>query len=175
MSVILAIDPGSQRSGLVVFDSELDRVDCHAKMPNEWVLERLINNDSGFTIGVDLVVIEAMSPRGMPTSLQEMEAIHWAGRFHQAAILRFDGGQHPLRVERLGRDRVKLHFLGAARPKGAPKADTRIRAVLIDRFGGVGGKDAAIGLKATPGPLYGIAADEWAALALAIAWAEGAR
>lgn len=38
---------------------------------------------------------------------------------------------------------------------------------LIDRFGG---KDAAIGRKATPGPLYGITKDLWSALAIAITY-----
>jgi len=43
--------------------------------------------------------------------------------------------------------------------------DASIRQALIDRFGG---KDAAIGRKASPGPLHGIAADVWSALALAV-------
>lgn len=32
------------------------------------------------------------------------------------------------------------------------------------------GKEKAIGKKATPGPLYGVVGDEWAALAVAVTW-----
>ena len=44
-----------------------------------------------------------------------------------------------------------------------------IRQALIDRFGG---KEKAIGLKKTPGPLYGISSHAWAALALAITYSD---
>jgi hypothetical protein len=43
-----------------------------------------------------------------------------------------------------------------------------VRASLIDRFGPY--KEKAIGKKATPGPLFGIHADEWSALAIAVTW-----
>ena len=65
----------------------------------------------------------------------------------------------------LTRRAVKLHLCGSARAK-----DTNIRAALIDRFGGTGGRRAAVGLKASPGPLYGIRSHEWAALAVAVTW-----
>jgi hypothetical protein len=57
---------------------------------------------------------------------------------------------------------VKMHICGQMKAK-----DSNIRAALIDRFGG---KERAIGRKASPGPLFGITADRWAALALAITW-----
>jgi len=44
--------------------------------------------------------------------------------------------------------------------------------LLIDRYGGVGGKRAAIGLKASPGPLHGVSKDVWAALAVAVTYAD---
>ena len=46
------------------------------------------------------------------------------------------------------------------------------RGALIDRYGGDGGKRAAVGLKATPGPLYGVKKDVWSALALVVMYAE---
>jgi hypothetical protein len=55
---------------------------------------------------------------------------------------------------------VKLSLCGSARAK-----DGNIRTALIDLHGG---KEAAIGRKKTPGPLWGVHADVWAALALAI-------
>lgn len=35
-----------------------------------------------------------------------------------------------------------------------------------------GGKERAIGKKATPGKLYGVSADVWQALAVALTWAD---
>ena len=47
--------------------------------------------------------------------------------------------------------------------------DANVRQAILDRFGG---KAAAIGRKRQPGPLYGIAGDLWAALAVGITWWE---
>lgn len=57
-----------------------------------------------------------------------------------------------------------MHICGRANA-----SDTNIRAALIDLWGG---KEKAIGKKATPGPLHGISKDVWAALAVAITYAE---
>lgn len=163
---ILAIDPGSTESGVVLYEPAEDRpgrVWRHGKYPNEELLEWLRDP----TQRADLVVLEMMSPRGLPVSRQEMETLYWLGCFAEAC--------RPVPHERITREDVKRHFLGGYRPKGGPSPDTRIRAVLIDRFGGIGGKAVAIGNKANPGPLYRVVDDEWQALALAVAWVEGAR
>lgn len=162
MTVILAIDPGSERSAWLLYSTELPAVLAFAKEPNEEILEALRSGDLDITRGVGLVVIEWTAPRGMPASAQLFETLWWAGRFAEAA--------QPTQVERLERQHVKKHLLG--RTNGT---DTNIRAALIDRFGGIGGKAAAVGLKATPGPLYGISADVWAALGVAVTWADGVR
>lgn len=154
---VLALDPGSERSAWVLLDGMT--VVAHAKEPNADVLGLLRSGVSG-----DAVVIEFMSPRGMPTSAQEMETLWWAGRFGEAA------SRHGV-VHRLTRDAVKYHLTG----RRVGVNDAAIRAVLIDRYGGIGGKAAAVGVKASPGPLYGVRADVWAALAVGVAFQEGAR
>ena len=53
-----------------------------------------------------------------------------------------------------------MHFCNSVQAK-----DGNIRQALIDRFGG---KEGAIGKKKTPGPLYGVHAHEWPALAVAV-------
>jgi hypothetical protein len=161
---LLALDPGSERTGWIVVDaaaSDALPVVGSGKWPNEEVLDRLRHNDGALT--AEVTIIEAMSPRGMPTSRQDLETVHWAGRFYEAA-----SRWH--RVERVEREHVKRHLIGSQRPKGGPNADSRIRAVIIDRYGGIGGKAAAVGLKARQGPLYGVTADAWAALAVALTW-----
>ena len=56
---------------------------------------------------------------------------------------------------------VKMNLCHSAKAN-----DADIRQALIDRFGP--GKQKAIGLKGSPGPLYGVSKHCWAALALAV-------
>jgi hypothetical protein len=156
VSAILAIDPGSTYTAWVLLVGTVP-VD-HDKEHNEDLIARLRAGVVSDHHDPSLVVIESMSPRGMPTSAQEMETLWWAGRFAEAA--------HPLPVERITRDAVKYHLTG----RRAKVTDTNVRAALIDRYGGIGGKDAAIGTKRAPGPLHGITADRWAALAVGVSW-----
>lgn len=149
---LLAIDPGSELSAFLVL-SRAGMPLSFGKVPNEELRVFLRHDDSA-----PVVVLEFMSPRGMPTSRQEMETLYWAGRFAEAAW--------PTPVERITRDDVKYHLCG----RRARVNDVHVRAALIDRFGGIRGKEAAIGRKAAPGPLYGIAADAWAALGLAVTY-----
>ena len=165
--VILAIDPGSERSAFVVYDVEADHVLDHGIEPNEWLVDRLRSNDSGLTINVDEAVIEWMQPRGMATSAQEFETLFWIGRFLEAASYGARSTM-PWPVHRLTRLRVKQRICGSAKAN-----DANIRQALIDRYGGIAGRTGAVGTKAAPGPLHGVRADVWQALALGIAWAEG--
>jgi hypothetical protein len=66
-------------------------------------------------------------------------------------------GDEPVRVKRI---EVKSHICHSAKAN-----DANIRQALIDRYNG---KDAAIGKKAKPGPLYGVSGDMWAALAVGL-------
>jgi len=157
--VILAIDPGSEHSAFVVLNPATGGLRSFAKIPNEELLEQL---RTGISPEVDVVVIEWMQPHGRPTSLQEFETLYWIGRFSEAAI---GAG---FRVERLARDDVKFHLTGLRAKVG----DANIIAALIDRYGGVGGRAAAVGTKTTPGPLHGVTADIWQALGVAITWSD---
>lgn len=144
---ILAIDPGDKRSGWILLDGEtpLD----FGKATNEEMRSIVRVTDA------ELLVVEYMAAMGMPTAQEVLDAQFWLGRFVEAwrgkwkAIKRRD---------------VKLAICGQSRAK-----DANIRQALIDRYGG---KEVAIGRKASPGPLYGISADVWAALAVGIAHLE---
>ena len=106
----------------------------------------------------DVVVIEKIESYGMAVGAEVFDTVWWAGRFAEAASR--------VPVVMLPRRAVKLALCGDSRAK-----DANIRQALIDRYGG---KERAIGTKATPGPLHGIAKDVWAALAVGIAWLERA-
>jgi len=149
---ILAIDPGSSESGWVVLDLATGVPVASAKDPNLSVLTLARQAEHS----VAAVVIEWTSPRGMLASLQLFETMWWAGRFAEAATRV---------VHRLERGVVKKHLCGTTAAK-----DAMVTAALIDRFGGIGGRAAAVGVKAAPGPLYGVKADAWAALAVAVTY-----
>jgi hypothetical protein len=166
MTIVLALDPGTTHTGWALIDTAGPLVLSSGKSANEDVL--LHCKGWFFAFGPDLILIEAMSPRGMRLGIETMEALRWSGRFEEAA--------KPTPVVRITRDMVKATLLGKANVKGA---DAAIRQLLIDRWAAragrpLDGKAAAVGTKASPGPLYGVKADAWAALALWEAHNDGA-
>ena len=168
-AVILAIDPGSERSGWVVFDTAAMRVIAHGKTANADLLATIEEAALGSVPprhAIDWLVIEWVSGYGATVGAETFETCWWAGRFAQASAGRFD---------RITRKEVIVHLHGRQRRHGDPTADSMIWQALIDRFGGVGGKEAAVGLKGSPGPLFGVHSDARAALAVAVAWADGVR
>lgn len=148
MTVILAIDPGSEQSAWLLWGGH---VADFGMWPNETLLEHLRRAKAP-----EVVVIEQIESYGMAVGREIFQTVHWAGRFTEAA--------HPMPVVQLPRRAVKLHLCQDTRAK-----DANIRLALLDHFGG---KAAAVGLKRSPGPLYGISRDVWSALAIAITYAE---
>lgn len=152
-SLLLAIDPGSEQSALVLYDPAARRPTWWTKSPNAAVLGYVQALDA------DRMAIEMVASYGMAVGATVFETCVWAGRFIQAWTARiFPPADEPARVYR--RD-VKLHLCGTQRAN-----DSNIRQALIDRYGP--GRDKAVGRKASPGPLYGMKADCWSALAVAI-------
>jgi hypothetical protein len=146
---ILAIDPGTTQSAWLVLDN--GRPAIWTTEPNEDVIARARTQ---FPVTPDVVVIEEIQSYGMAVGREVFETVRWAGRFEEAC--------HPTPVQLLPRRAVKDAICHS------PKAsDANIRAALIDRFGG---KAAAVGSKDHPGTLYGIHADVWSALAIAVTW-----
>lgn len=151
MADIFAVDPGPGMSAWVLYRPG-HGVLAHGKEKNDDLLSRLRDN-----VGA-VVVLEMIASYGMAVGAEVFETCVWIGAFGLAA------GYSPPNVKRLFRKDVKLHLCGQPRAK-----DANIRAALIDRFGG---KAQAIGTKKKPGPLYGVTSDRWAALAVAITYAE---
>ena len=146
--ILLAIDPGCTESAYVAWDGV--SISRKGKAPNEEVLEIVQEFGSAWC----RCAIEKVASFGMAVGAEIFETVYWSGRFAQA----FGAA----RVDRLPRLEVKLHLCHDSRAK-----DANIRQALIDRFGG---KDKAVGKKATPGPLYGVSADVWSALAVAVTY-----
>ncbi len=146
---ILAIDPGSERSAWVTLESGFPVE--HGKVANEALLQRLRMADPDRVP----LAIEMIASYGMAVGREVFETCVWIGRFQEAWESR--GGTTQL----IYRREVKLHHCHSAKA-----SDSNIRAALIDRFGP--GKDRAVGTKASKGPLFGIKADAWSALAIAL-------
>lgn len=154
MTRILAIDPGTHRSAWLVLAG--DRPTAFGIEPND-ELVAILRGERGIRPDPDVLVIEEITSYGTrPVGRETFQTMRQAGRFEEAL--------HGVPTVYVPRGSVARHFNA--------RGDAGVRAAVIDRFGG---KDHAIGRKAAPGPLYGIHADVWSALALAIAYQEGAK
>ena len=149
---ILAVDPGPTESAYVVYDTVTKCPIEWEKVTNEKVLKVITLSDS------NSFAIECIASYGMAVGATVFETCIWVGRFIQC----WCGKHDPIRVYRR---EVKLHLCGLARAK-----DSNIRQAIIDRYGPT--KQIAVGLKASPGVLYGMKADCWQALGVAITAAE---
>lgn len=146
---VAAIDPGYRQSALVVFDGVIRE---HRIEENEALLERL---EAECAVVADVLVLEQMQLfSGHGVGIEVFDSVYWSGMFAHA--------WKPQPVARILRSRVRGHHQAS---KGG---DSAVRAALISRFGPY--KEDAIGSKSKPGPLYGIKADEWSALAIATCW-----
>jgi hypothetical protein len=144
-TTILAIDPGNIESAYVILDGE--RLIEFAKIENDALLERL----PFFRATASHLAIEMIASYGMPVGREVFDTCVWIGRFIQAWDAPYT---------RVYRKDVKLHVCGQPRAK-----DSNIRAALIDRWGGVSETKKG-------GSLYGVSKDVWAALAVAVTWAD---
>ena len=155
MDSILAIDPGTTQSAYVRMDSGL--IKSFGLMPNENMLDMLRN---GSWHGYELA-IESVESFGMPVGKEVFETVLWSGRFIEA------WDNRDLSWTRIYRKEVKLHLCHSHRAK-----DSNIWQAIVDRFGG---KEAAVGRKAAPGPLFGIHSHCRAALAVGLTFLDTAR
>ena len=153
MTTILAIDPGTVQSAWIIFSG--GRAERFGIQANVELLADLRSETRWGRPLADVAVIEKIESFGMTVGAEVFETVHWSGRFTEALW--------PTPVVQLPRRAVKLHLCGSARAK-----DPNIRQALLDRFGG----KAATGTKRSPGPLHGIHGDLWAALAVAVTFAE---
>lgn len=152
--LVTAIDPGTEQSALVLYDTTLQRILTHGIWPNVNMLDWLMTTIPARSR--EPLVVEAVESFGMSVGREVFQCVWWSGRFHQA----WRGPAH-----QLSRRAVKLHLCHSARA-----TDANVRQALIDRFGP--GKEAAIGRKALQGPLFGLKSHEFQALGVALTWAE---
>jgi hypothetical protein len=151
---VYALDPGPEKSALVCVSD--GTVSGHI-----WANNELLSAIKGGKIPPfsQHLVIESVESYGMPVGREVFETVFWSGRFAEA----WQGRGLGCSWSRLPRRAVKLALCGSVRA-----TDATIRQALVDRYGP--GKEAAVGRKASQGPLYGIRKDLWQALALAVTY-----
>ena len=152
---ILAIDPGNEKSAYVVYDTAT-KLPVRFGIEDNWALH-LRFHGSEFD-DCDNVAIEMIACYGMAVGKSVFDTCVWIGRFAELTVC----GNFVYRKD------VKMHLCNSMRAK-----DANIRQAIIDRYESTGGgKTPQIGTKAQPGPLYGVSKDVWAALGVAITYAE---
>jgi len=153
---ILAIDPGNIKSAYVCYGTGGELVEF-AIMPNESLLHIIPQ------FLVDEMAIEMVACYGMAVGKTVFETCLWIGRF----IERWENSQHKAYTKVYRKD-VKMCLCNSTRAQ-----DANVRQAIIDRYpASGGGKTPQIGTKKKPGPLYGVSKDVWAAIGVAITFAE---
>lgn len=152
--LILAIDPGPQKSAFVVFNCVDLKLVTADHVENARVLEIIAKAP----MLLDGVVCETISGFGKSVGEDVFSTCEAVGEFRLQTRL----AGHPF--HRITRKQIKSVLCDSQSAK-----DKDVRAALIARWGG---KEAAIGTKKAPGPLLGVSSHMWAALAAAVAWTE---
>lgn len=146
--LILAIDPGTEKSAYVLWDG--GRLLEAAIVSNLEMLIVIIKHSDA------ILVIEMFACYGMAVGQTVFETVFWIGRFYQ------HGKRMKMTIDRIFRKECKMELCGNNRAK-----DSNIRHALIDKLG-------EIGTKNKPGPLYLIRGsggkDIWSALAIAVTY-----
>jgi hypothetical protein len=148
---IIGLDPGPTHSAVLRY-RPADRAGHSPVISNRLYAENL---DIAWFLrrqAIPVLAIEMIASYGMPVGREVFETCVWIGRFWEVAAAEL--------VVQIYRKDVKLHLCGNVRAK-----DGNIRQALIDKFG-------PTGTKKSPGILYGISGDLWAALAVAVTYTE---
>lgn len=150
--MILAIDPGSENSGLAYVRDDYRPYDT-SKLNNHIVLTL----EPPKTVAVVIEMVGHYGT-GMPAGKDVFDTCVWIGRFiqHFTAL--------GLSVTTMMRAEVKMNLCGTMRAK-----DSNIRQALVDRFAS-GASNYGKGTKKEPGWFYGFAADMWQAYALGVTY-----
>lgn len=148
---ILAIDPGTEKSGVIMFDRESkdDPIWDQSIMDNDDLIDYILT----YGDQIEHLAIEQIRSYGMAIGATTLDTVEWSGRFIQCFIYATHYDDNIMRIPRL---EIKVHLCGTARAK-----DANIRQALIDRLG-------PPGTKKNPGPTYGISSHMWSALAVAV-------
>ena len=149
----IGLDPGTTKTGWVVFDPKEERVLHAGHEPNEFVISLLECGGLG-----DKVIMECFAAQGMPLGESSIETVRWEGRFMERARTE---------VCRISRREIKLLICNSSRAK-----DSNVRQALVDLYA-YGYSNHGYGTVKEPSPLRclkGTGSHGFSALAVVTAW-----
>lgn len=156
---VFAIDPGNEQSAWCIMNDQYELVEF-GKDSNNLVMKKLkdkLDIYIEFVPYIDYVVLERVASYGMPVGREVFETCEWIGRYAQEA-------EKITFVDYIYRRDEKLYLCFDSKAK-----DSNIRAALIERFAKHDFKNGR-GTKANPDYFYGVKADIWAAIAVAVTY-----
>lgn len=148
--MLLAIDPGTTKSGWVVMDGYKPM--GHGIHDNETIIEAIHSGRWNIT----QAVIEKISYQGMNVGQSTFDTCEWVGRFHEALAMK---GIRPFYVKR--RD-VQINLCGTVKA-----GDANVKGALVARFAPDDGPHGK-GTKSKPGWFHGFASHKWQAYAAGV-------
>jgi hypothetical protein len=157
--IVLAIDPGNIDTAYCVYDTDDEKILEAGKVPNGEMLNICLMGEQV----ASKMVIEMIACYGMTVGKSVFDTCVWIGRFIQA----WEGPECDQPWETMFRREVKMHLCNTNRAK-----DKNVNRVLLDRFGDWTHGKTGKGTKENPGPLYGFNNDMFAALGVAVTYAE---
>ena len=151
---LLCIDPGTEESGVIIFDG-YNILESYSSFNNNELVSKIRIG----SFKCEHLAIEMIASYGMAVGKSTFETCLWIGRFIQAFAGYYD-------YTKIYRKDVKMELCGTNRAK-----DANVRQAIIDLFpSSGGGKTPQIGTKKDPGPLYGMSSHAWPALGVGITW-----
>ena len=152
--MILAIDPGNEKSAYVWIQEKTLVPDCFDIIPNTELIDLLY-----FCEKKDTLAIEKIKSYGMPVGDTVFDTCIWTGRFVESWD-RLSSKEYFY----ITREDVKLNLCNTKRAK-----DSNVIQALIDRFA-PNTPNRGKGYKKEPGWFYGFKADIWQAYAVGVTY-----
>ena len=155
MPTYYGIDPGQERSGVVLYTVPPGRPHGYVEFAG-WLLNDDVWRDFGKQPHGTIGVIESVVSYGTTMGMSLVTTAEWIGVFVHEWRKQRDQPMH-----RVSRPDVKLHLLGQ-------RAGTsgQVHAALYERFGG--DVRTAKGTKDAPGPCHRVSGHAWDALAVVV-------
>lgn len=150
---IIGVDPGTERSAFLILQD--GQPVTWEILPNYSLLPILRGEQPrGSRLAIEWV---SFYGKEIHAGSETFDTCRWTGRFEEA-------WGNSATCTLIARRVVRAELCGTMKA-----GDKEVRAVLIDRYGG---KEKAIGKKAAPGPLFGVASHVWSSLAVATVYAD---
>lgn len=156
--IILGVDPGCAKTAYALISMPDFKLMRFEKIDNEDFRTGCLSEFG--KANIDDVALEMVASYGMPVGREVFETCVWIGRF-QEYLTRYDKIVHWVY-----RGEEKMTLCGSMKAK-----DGNIRQALIDRYAKFDLKNGK-GTKANPDVFYGVSADVWQAIAVAVTYYE---